>query len=99
MTNRYDYDLIPEHVMETLVAYRDTGRSPGGGITAVLANDLGQAVARLDDENIAVLANIHIWIYNKLPRGAWGDYEAVYDWQRRGGMKGMNLTPRDVAVT
>lgn len=77
---------IPREIEEALVRYRD-GNHPyafGSFLTAVLANDLVEAVLRADDHNIRILPQYVMWIRNNLPgrtgdarEDMWGSYDAV----------------------
>lgn len=84
----FDYSLIPDDTLESLTHYVNTGRDPGGFLTAVLANDLGKAVDRADNRNRYALVTLVIYLFNKVPVGAVGSYERVSDWKASGGLKG-----------
>ncbi len=53
---------------------------PGGFLTAVLSNDLTQAVARADDTNIRLLPEYVRYCYNEIPSPCWGSPERVEAW-------------------
>ncbi len=75
-----EWDLIPAHMRVEITAYVETGRPVGHFLTAVLSNDLSEAVARADDENTAALAGWVRFLYNYVPQGCWGSPGAVEGW-------------------
>lgn len=52
----------------------------GHFLTAVLENDLCQAVFRADDYNIQDILEIVRYVYNDLPGTCWGSPAAVKAW-------------------
>ena len=62
------------------------GVPAGEFVMAVLCNDLFTAVSRADDNNQAHLAEVCMYIYNRLPRNCYGSPEAVAEWAKRGGL-------------
>lgn len=77
---RIDYSLIPESTMESLLAYKETGRPTGDFVRAVLENNLKEAFARADDNNIRAMFHTVSWLYNEMPSGAWGNEQRVRNW-------------------
>jgi len=76
-----DYN-IPQHTQSALKRYVEHGYMPGGFLTAVLCNDLFQAVCRADHMNQACLADIVKWIYNSMPMAARGSEDNMMNWCR-----------------
>lgn len=72
--------LIPPQTLETLKNYIRYRYPPGGFTTAVLENDLKEAVSRADDYNISAIPAIVSWLYNKAPGECWGSPKRVKDW-------------------
>ena len=70
--------MIPERTIASLDRYVNHKILPGAFLTAVLSNDLFQAVGRADRENLAALPEIVQYIYNELPGLAHGSEKAVY---------------------
>lgn len=66
---------IPNHMLESLEAYVETHRGVGSFLAAVIRNDLADAVARADDENLPNLPAYIGWLYNKAPMSCWGSPE------------------------
>ncbi len=71
---------IPEHMHCAITDYIVDGIPPGDFLTAVLSNDLQEAVARADSENQAALVQWVCWLYNEAPSDCWGSLEKVADW-------------------
>ena len=68
------------NVKESLDRYVSHGIRPGGFLTAVLANDLMQAVGRADEDNQRDLVEICRYVYNHMPYVCHGSYDAVKKW-------------------
>jgi hypothetical protein len=79
---------IPEHMIGTLVRYVDHGIRPGSFLTAVLSNDLMEALGRADDENRHSLHRYGQFLYSVAPSGCFRSPEAVSAWIERGGLRG-----------
>lgn len=75
-----DYAALPFAQLDALKRYIDHGHLPGHFLTAVLSNDLKEAVARADGTNQALLATWVQWLYNRAPCGCWGSPENVTAW-------------------
>ena len=77
---------VPQHTLESLKAYIETGRPSGGFLHAVLVNDLRGACARADRLNRHALYDIVYWLTNNAPSGCWGSESRVDEWlsSRRG---------------
>ena len=71
---------IPEHMVEAVYHYIEHGTPPGGFLTAVLSNDLMDALRRADDKNIESLPAWGRLLYNHIPPGAYGSRKAVEAW-------------------
>ncbi|MDP3703891.1 MAG: hypothetical protein Q8R78_05845 [Candidatus Omnitrophota bacterium] len=66
---------ISDHMMDAIRRYIDEGLRPGDFLTAVIDNDLKEAVSRADDENLANLPAFICYFYNEAPAGCWGSRE------------------------
>lgn len=75
-----EYKVIPEHTMNSLLAYQNDRREPGDFLKAVLSNDLQGAMARADEENLATLKKICQFVYNRMANGCHGSREIVKQW-------------------
>jgi hypothetical protein len=76
---KHTYD-IPQDIKDSLSRYVQHKIQPGGFLIAVLANDLSESIGRADDRDITILPEIAAYIYNELPIGCWGSYDAVEKW-------------------
>ena len=61
------YDLIRPDIIESLDEYAKNGRPMGHFLSAVVSNNLFEAVGRADSDNLETLPIICSYIYNKLP--------------------------------
>lgn len=75
--------VIREDMVESLELYVEHGRLPGDFLQAVLRNDLADAAARADEDNLHNLAAFAGWLYNECPGLAWGSAEKVAAWAGR----------------
>ena len=71
---------LPEHMIEGMNLYLEHGVKPGSFMTAILCNDLREAVGRADHINIKYITNIVAHCYNYIPSHSWGSPEAVQAW-------------------
>jgi hypothetical protein len=77
--DRFDYTQI-EHMMPAIRRYIDQHIRPGHFLTAVLSNDLIEAVGHADDVNLWLLPVFVTWLYNEAPSTCWGSPEHVNIW-------------------
>jgi hypothetical protein len=68
---------------DNLACYLRDGTVPSGVLSAILANDLLNAVARADHTTMAHLRSIVQTLFTYVPREAWGSDQKVDDWLRR----------------
>lgn len=82
-------ELVPYHLHEGLIRYFEDGIVPGSFMTAVLTNDLRNAVQRADHISIPHLQWIVNWLVWYAPSGAWGSITKVQQWaeQRSGHIR------------
>lgn len=69
---RYMWDAITHYIME--------GIGPGHFLTAVISNDLFEAVSRADNTNKHLLDRYIMFFYNYAPTGCWGSPSNFEDW-------------------
>ena len=74
------WERIPPHMREGIRAYVTERRPIGGFLTALLSNDLTNAVMRADDANRAALVEWVGLLYNYAPSDCWGSPERVAAW-------------------
>ena len=77
------YSKIPEHMQAALVRYVNEHIRPGDFLTAVICNDLRDAVGRADDININLLRVYVQWFYNVAPGYCWGSAQKMENWLAR----------------
>lgn len=71
---------IPTLLLEGLQRYAEHRIPAGGFLTAVLENNLKEAVQRADLQSQRSLTAIVMYCNNYLPRGSWGSPAAVRAW-------------------
>ena len=91
MNTRYieKLDTLPEHMRETIQAWIETGRPTGDFMRALLSNDLMGAYSHADADNAAAMKQWVMYLYNYAPCGCFGSPEAVKDWAKQGGLRGL----------
>lgn len=73
---------LPVRFYETLRHYLGARRQPGSFMTAVLSNDLVEAVGHGDDVALSNLKRLVQFIYCHVPGKAWGSKTKVEAWLR-----------------
>lgn len=71
-----DLHVRPD-IKSALEAYAYRGHPLGGFLTAVVENNLFEALGRADSYNRATIFQITQFIYNELPSTCWGSTEIV----------------------
>jgi len=84
-----NWNLIPSHMRGGLHRYLQHGSAPGHFLSAVLSNDLKEAVARADEENMLLLHDYIRFLYNYAPNGSWGSRQCFENWLAIGGLDGL----------
>lgn len=75
-----EYEAIPERMQEGLKRYVIDRLRPGDFITAVIMNDLRNAVGHADDDNLPLLPLYVRWFYNVAPSRCHGSPMAFVEW-------------------
>ena len=83
MTYEFKGFYIPDRMMGGLTRYIEDGIPPGDFLTAVISNDLSEAVGRADEENLRNLPAYIGYLYNKAPSGCWGSMTKMHDWMEK----------------
>lgn len=73
-------ELCPQHLKESLARYVEIKIECGGFLTAILENNLKEAIGRADHINIELIPHIVAYCYNSLPSTCWGSPEKVNSW-------------------
>ena len=71
---------IPNYMMGAIERYIDHRIPPGHFLTAVITNNLSDAVAYADDENIRNIPAFVGYFYNVAPSLCWGSRKAMNKW-------------------
>lgn len=71
---------IQDHMMEAIKRYVEDGIKPGDFLTAVICNDLKEAVWRADEKNMKNLLAFVAYFYNEVTATIWGNEEMMKDW-------------------
>lgn len=74
---------IPDYMQEGIDRWVNHGILPGDFLTAVLTNNLFEAVARADEENLHNLPAYVGYFYNEVPGSCWGSIEKVKSWMKK----------------
>jgi hypothetical protein len=80
MRDNINWGRIPERMRGGIIRYIDHGIAPGHFLEAVICNDLKNAVARADDENVKLLQDYVVLLYNYTPSGCWGSRANYEGW-------------------
>ena len=71
---------IPPRMHAGLDRWINNGIYPGDFLTAVIENNLKEAVSHADDENIRNLPAYSGYLYNEAPMGCYGSKEIAQRW-------------------
>lgn len=71
---------IPGYMMGGLKRYIENHIPPGDFLTAIICNDLFEAVGRADDVNAANIPAYVGYFYNEAPSACWGSKEKMKAW-------------------
>jgi len=88
-----DPDLIRNvnpAILDAIARYVHTGCPVGDFLTAVIENNLREAVCRADSCNRATLFDIIRVFCNYCPGDCWGSREKRKAWQFKGGLTGLH---------
>lgn len=81
-------DKVPVSLQGGLARYLLDGVVPGKFLLAVLVGDLFAAVRHADDDSMAGLKPIVMFLFNSVPANAFGNVEASYHWVGEEGLRG-----------
>lgn len=82
MFSHENYPEVPDYTLQGLDRWAKEGSPrPGDFITAVITNDLEDAVAHADGNNKPVIHRIVQYLWSELPSGCYGSKEAVDRWR------------------
>ena len=79
---------LPGHMHSAMRLYIERGYRPGSFLSAVLCNDLMEAIGRADDANVRALNAYAIYLYNYAPSACYGSPDKYDAWVQAGGLVG-----------
>ncbi len=80
--------LVPSGLRSGLIRHILVGGTVGGFLTALLENDLMEAVPRADSGSLAGLRELCQFVHGYTPRDCHGSREIVRAWRDQGGLIG-----------
>lgn len=80
---RFNDFEIPDYMADGITNWIEHGIVPGSFLSAVIRNDLREAVGCADDTNIRNLPAYVGYFYNEAPSQCWGSFEKVEAWSRK----------------
>ena len=83
---REKYPTAPIHILDSIRRYADDHIPTGGFLTAVLTNDLREALGRADTSSQIGLFDIVRYCHWEIPGNCWGSPEKVEAWLERPGV-------------
>jgi hypothetical protein len=81
-----NYNNLPNYMVAGVRRYINNGIAPGSFLTAVITNNLFDAVGRADTTNQKALVNWIRFFYNEAPGGCWGSLEKMNAWINHNGL-------------
>ena len=78
---------VPKHMHPAIDRYLNEHIKPADFLSAVICNDLTEAVQRADAVNIQQLPAFVTYFYHYAPPGSWGSKEAFDKWLAKGEKK------------
>jgi hypothetical protein len=76
----FDEHGIPDYMRGGVIRWIEDGVTPGDFLTAVITNNLSEAVGRADLHNQAALVGYVKWFYNNAPTGCHGGPSVMETW-------------------
>ena len=83
MTYKFRDFYIPDRMMESIKRYIEHGIKPGDFLSAIISNDLREAVGRADDENIKNIPAYVSYFYMEAPASCWGSFKNMQNWIKK----------------
>jgi hypothetical protein len=74
------YGEAPVRILDSIHAYVEHRRMPGGFVVAVLENSLSGALGAADDASRRGLDDIMSYLWNEVPADCWGSPAKVEAW-------------------
>ena len=80
MSDPRDISRIPSHMMHNIRRYIYDHEPVGDFLTAIITNNLKEACARADLENLQIIPAYVNYFYNYAPMTCWGNPEKMRAW-------------------
>ena len=80
--HRFRNWYIPERMKAGILRYIEHGIVPGSFLTAVIQNNLKEAMMYADDENLENLPAYVDYFYNECPLACWGSPKTMEEWAK-----------------
>jgi len=80
MMQRMKYPTAPIHILDAITDYANNHTPHGHFVTAVLENNLSEAIFRADSNSLAGLEDIVRFVYWEIPHSSHGSVEKVNAW-------------------
>ncbi len=80
MSNPGAYHFIGRAILEGINRFVLRHQPVGGFLTAVLSNNLREALAQADPNNATIMLQIVSYCHNEIPGSCWGSPEKVKAW-------------------
>jgi hypothetical protein len=77
-----NYEIYPGNTAGGAKRWIENRIKPGDFLTAVIENNLAEALGRADEDNRAAIFKIVSWWYNEAPSPCWGSPEKVKAWAK-----------------
>lgn len=79
---RGEYAAMPDDMKDSIIKYIEYGAKPGDFLTAVITNNLRNAVGHANETNLPLLKLYVQWFYNVAPGGSQGDVQKMQSWMQ-----------------
>ena len=90
---------IPPRMVPAIERYITKRCRPRRFLSAIICNDLAEAVARADKGNLSNLPAYMMFFYNHAPGGCWGSKEKMEAWLKGGRDANSEEVSEDIPVT
>jgi hypothetical protein len=91
--NKYN---IPRYMYGGIVRWIRNGIPPGHFLSNLLKNDLRRTFEKADENNILVIKNYLMFLYNEAPSECWGSEKNFNNWIKQGGSLGLPIKHIDM---
>jgi hypothetical protein len=76
------FDVLPKRMIPAVYRYVLEGIKPGDFLTSVFENHLRLSALTADSENVKVLPQWALLVYNYTPSACHGSHEKVQEWMK-----------------